>query len=100
MDALHLDLPFAGSRMLRDLLRAEGIKIGRRHVSTLMKRMGIEAIYRKPNTSKPAQGQDLSVSFRQDGGPPAKSSLGDGYNIHSDGAWLRLSRRRARLVQP
>ena len=44
MDELHLDLPFAGSRMLRDLLTAEGVKIGRRHVATLMKRMGIEAI--------------------------------------------------------
>jgi putative transposase len=59
MDELHLDYPFAGSRMLRDLLHAEGVKIGRRHVSTLMKRMGIEAIYRKPNTSKPAPGHKI-----------------------------------------
>ena len=59
MDELHLDFPFAGSRMLRDLLHAEGIKIGRRHVSTLMKRMGIEAIYRKPKTSKPAPGHKV-----------------------------------------
>jgi len=59
MDELHLDFPFAGSRMLRDLLQAEGINIGRRHVSTLMKRMGIEAIYRKPNTSKPAPGHKV-----------------------------------------
>ena len=92
MDELHLDFPFAGSRMLRDLLQAEGIKIGRRHVSTLMKRMGIEA------TSTGTQG--LPVSLKQDAGPPAKSSLGDGYNLHPDGAWLRLSRRRGRLVQP
>jgi putative transposase len=54
MDELHLDFPFAGSRMLRDLLNAEGVKIGRQHVATLMKRMGIEAIYRRPKTSKPA----------------------------------------------
>jgi putative transposase len=59
MDELHLDCPFAGSRMLRDLLHAEGVKIGRRQVSTLMKRMGIEAIYRKPNTSKPARGHKI-----------------------------------------
>ena len=52
IDELHLELPFAGSRMLRDLLNAEGVVIGRRHVATLMKRMGIEALYRKPNTSK------------------------------------------------
>jgi putative transposase len=59
MDELHLDFPFAGSRMLRDLLRAEGIEIGRQHVATLMKRMGIEAIYRRPNTSKPASGHKI-----------------------------------------
>jgi putative transposase len=47
-DELHLKFPFAGSRMLRDLLNAEGVEIGRQHVATLMKRMGIEAIYRKP----------------------------------------------------
>jgi len=59
MDELHLELPFAGSRMLRDLLNAEGVVIGRRHVATLMKRMGVEAIYRKPNTSKPAPGHKI-----------------------------------------
>jgi putative transposase len=52
IDELHLELPFAGSRMLRDLLNGEGFEVGRRHVTTLMRRMGIEAIYRKPNTSK------------------------------------------------
>jgi putative transposase len=59
MDELHLDYPFAGSRMLRDLLRGEGIEIGRQHVSTLMKRMGITAIYRRPNTSKPAPNNEI-----------------------------------------
>jgi putative transposase len=59
MDELHLEFPFAGSRMLRDLLKQEGIDIGRRHVSALMKRMGIEALYRKPNTSKPAPGHKI-----------------------------------------
>src|SRR5215207_3045663 len=62
MDELHLALPFAGSRMLRDLLNREGIKIGRSHVGTLMKRMGIKALYRKPNTSKPALGHKLTMS--------------------------------------
>jgi putative transposase len=59
IDELHLDYPFAGSRMLRDLLNREGVSIGRRHVATLMKRMGIEAIYRRPNTSKPAVGHKI-----------------------------------------
>src|SRR5690349_20726683 len=54
IDELHLDYPFAGSRMLRDLLRGEGIAIGRDRVTTMMRRMGIEAIYRRPHTSKPA----------------------------------------------
>ena len=53
MDALHLEYPFAGARMLRDMLGLEGIEVGRRHVGTLMAKMGIEAIYRKRNTSKP-----------------------------------------------
>src|SRR4051794_27332415 len=64
MDQLHLELPFAGSRMLRDLLTQEGIDIGRRHVSTLMKRMGIEALYRKPNTSKPTPGPRYTTHLR------------------------------------
>ena len=51
IDRLHLELPFAGARMLRDLLRQEGHKVGRKHVSTLMKRMGVEALYRKPKTT-------------------------------------------------
>jgi putative transposase len=59
IDELHLDFPFAGSRMLRDLLAGAGFKVGRLHVATLMKRMGIEAIYRKPNTSKPAPGHRI-----------------------------------------
>ena len=42
--------------MLRDFLNREGVEVGRRHVGTLMKRMGIEALYRKPNTSKPTRG--------------------------------------------
>ena len=72
IDELHLEFPFAGSRLgfgrlprslrrlrLRDLLRQEGIEIGRQHVATLMKKMAIEAIYRRPNTSKPAPGHKI-----------------------------------------
>ncbi len=51
IDALHLDDPFADARMLRDLLRREGHAIGRRHVATLMRRMGITVVYRTPRTS-------------------------------------------------
>jgi putative transposase len=59
MDELHLDHPFAGSRMLQGLLKAEGHSVGRLHVATLMKRMCIEAIYRRPNTSKPEPGHKI-----------------------------------------
>jgi putative transposase len=57
VDELHLDYPFAGSRMLQGLLKADGLETGRLHVATLIKKMGIEAIYRRPNTSEPAPGQ-------------------------------------------
>ncbi len=54
-----MEFPFAGSRMLQGLLVQEGFKVGRLHVATLMKRMGVEALYRKPNTSKPAPGHKI-----------------------------------------
>src|SRR5262249_505173 len=59
LDRLHLEPPFAGARMLRGLLAAEGCKIGRRHVRTLMRRMGIEALYRRPRTTKPEPGHKI-----------------------------------------
>jgi putative transposase len=59
LDEMHLEHPHAGSRMLKDLLAAEGSKVGRRHVKTLMERMGIEAIYCRPRTSKPASGHKI-----------------------------------------
>jgi putative transposase len=55
IDELHLELPFYGSRKLADRLRREGHEVGRRHVATLMRRMGIEALYRRPRTSIPAR---------------------------------------------
>ena len=59
IDELHLDYPFAGSRMLRSMLVNEGISIGMMQVRTLMRRMGIEAWYRRPNTSKPCPGHKI-----------------------------------------
>jgi putative transposase len=59
LDELHLEFPFAGSRMLRGLVAAEGCKVGRRHVKTLMQRMGIEALYRRPRTTKPEPGHKI-----------------------------------------
>ena len=59
IDELHLEHPFAGSRMLRDLLRGEGVQIGRARVTGMMRRMGIKAIYRRPNTSRPEPGHRI-----------------------------------------
>jgi putative transposase len=59
IDALHLDYPFAGSRMLRDLLRGEGVAVGRERVTTMMRCMGIEALYCRPNTSRSAPGHKI-----------------------------------------
>ena len=56
LDELHLQHPFAGSRMLRDLLRLRSVRIGRKRVATLMRRMGIEALYRHPRTTQPHPG--------------------------------------------
>ena len=55
MDELHMQYPFAGSRMMRDLLNRQGHHIGRRHTRTLMKKMGIQALYCKPNLSQANQ---------------------------------------------
>ena len=59
IDKLHTEFPFAGSRMLRRLLAFDGSKVGRRHVKTLMQRMGVEALYRKPRTTKPEPGHKI-----------------------------------------
>jgi putative transposase len=59
IDELHLEHPYAGARMLRDMLKREGIQVGRKHVRTLMWRMGIEALYRKPNTSRRHPGHKI-----------------------------------------
>jgi putative transposase len=59
IDELHLQYPFAGSRMLRDILQLNGAAIGRKHVATLMRRMGIEALYQRPRTTKPHPGHKV-----------------------------------------
>ena len=77
IDELHLNFPFAGSRMLRDLLAGRGRGIGRLHVATLMRRMGIEALYRRPSTSKAgARAQDLPVPAARNGDRPARTRSG------------------------
>ena len=92
IDALHLDYPFAGSRMLRDLLRQEGHEVGRLHVATLMKRMGIAALYRRPATSHPDAGPpDLPLSVKEAGRHPPEPSLGDGHHLCTHGTGVCVS---------
>ncbi len=66
LDALHLQHPYAGSRMLRDLLRLQGVRIGRKHVATLLRRIGIAALYRHPRTTPPHPGHRVFPYLRRD----------------------------------
>ena len=96
IDELHLEHPFAGSRMLRDLLNREGNAVGRKHVATLMRQMGIEELYQRPASRAPG----VPVSAARRDHRPAQSGLGDGHDLHSDAPRLRVSDRGARLGQP
>lgn len=102
IDELHLEYPFAGSRMLQGLLKAEGHEVGRLHVDTLMKKMGIEAIYRRPNTSIPSKmgTKPITPSAQEAGGHQTQPGLGNGPDLHPFGAGLRLPMCRRGLVQP
>ena len=59
IDELHLEHPFMGARMLRRQLARQGIHAGRRHIGTLMLRMGIQALAPQPGTSKAAPGHKI-----------------------------------------
>ena len=61
LDELHLEYPFMGARMLRDQLGRQGLQAGRRHIRTLMLRMGIEALAPQPGTSQAAPGHKIST---------------------------------------
>ena len=61
IDELHLKWPFLGARKLRDLLKRDGFEVGRKHVGTLMRKMGISAVYRQPKTSTPGSGPQHRV---------------------------------------
>ena len=59
IDEIHLNYPFYGGRNIRDELRSQGYRVGRGHVRTLMRKMGIEALYRKPRLSQPHPGHKI-----------------------------------------
>ena len=99
IDALHLEHPFAGSRMMWDVLNREDIVIGRRHVRILMKRMGIAAIYRRSNTSKPSPGHKIYPSLLRGVKVDRPDQVwATDITYIPDGSWLRLPGRDRGLV--
>ena len=100
IDELHLNYPFAGSRMLRDMLSQQGFEVGRRHVRTLMRQMAIEAIYRRPNTSKPAPGHRIYPYLLRGLAITRPNQVWAMDITYIPMARLRLSGRGGRLVQP
>jgi putative transposase len=97
MDELHLEYPFMGTRMLRDQLNRKGFDVGRRHVGTLMKRMGIEALYRKPGTSKKHPGHEIYPYLLRSLAIDRANQVWALYDLHPNGQRLRLPHRRRGL---
>ena len=91
IDELHLNCPFAGARMLRDMLKLEGFAVGRKRVRTLMDKMGIAAIYRKRNTSAPHPGHTVyPYLLKKSDDRPSESGVGHRHYLHPDEARLRV----------
>jgi len=99
LDELHLQWPFLGSRMLRDIWRPEGIVAGRRHVATLMRKMGIEALYRRSNTSR-RHPRHLIYPYLLRKLVIDRPNQVRATDLYPDGPWLRVSGGRHGLVQP
>ena len=107
MDELHLEYPFAGSRMLKGLLNAEGwddvasaaaVTCRNAHADEADGHRG--AVPAPEHVEARAGAQDLSLPAAQAGDHAARSGLGDGHYLRPDSPRLRLSRRGNRLVQP
>ena len=91
IDELHLNCPFAGARMLRDMLKPEGFAAGRKHVGTLMDKMGIAALYRKRHTSAPHPAHRVyPYPAEESDDRPTESGLGDRHYLYPDEARIRL----------
>lgn len=101
IDELHLNYPFAGGRMLRNLLRLEGVQVGRQHVATLMAKMDIAAISRQRKTSAPHPAHPIyHYLLRGLTIDRPISSLGSRHYLHFHAPGLRLSGRHCRLGNP
>ena len=98
IDELHLERPFMGARMLRLFLQRDGYVVGRRHVGTLMRQMGIEALYRKRNTSKKhPDHQVFPYLLRNVLIDRPNQGVGGGHHVHPDAPRVHLSLRDSRL---
>ena len=82
LDRLHLEFPFAGSRMLRGLLVAEGCKIGRRHDADEADGYR-SALSPSAHHEAGARPQDLPVSVARDRDHATEPGVGDGHHLHS-----------------
>ena len=101
MDRQYLKTPFYGSRRMKAWLRLQGHLVSRNRVRRLMRLMGLEAIYRRPNTSKPAPwAQSLPVPAEGSGGHSGQPSLGRGHHLHPHGSRVPLPGGHHGLVQP
>src|SRR5258706_178204 len=93
IDALHLECPFAGSRLLRKLLRTEGHAVGRKHVATLMRRMGIEALLsEEEHEPAPPRTRGLPVPAEERPDRASQPGLGDGHHLHCDALGICVPR--------
>ena len=82
LDELHLNYPFAGSRMLRDLLRQQDVEAGRLHIASLMKEDGHRSdLSQEEHVEARARTQDLPVSAARRGGDEAEPGMGDGHQL-------------------
>ena len=101
IDEIHLNHPYMGSRSIRDQLQDRGHQVGREHVSTLMKKMGIAALYPKPKLSKPHPDHKVyPYLLRGAGDQQGQSSLVSGHNVFAHGTRILLPRGNHGLGKP
>ena len=88
IDRQYLKTPFYGSRRMTAWLRIQGHQVNRKRVRRLMQVMGLEAIYRRPNSSKPSLGHKVCPYLLR--GTGDQPGLGSGYHLHTNGSGLPL----------
>jgi hypothetical protein len=98
VDVLHLEFPFAGARMLARLLRREDHAVGRRRMRTPNGCRG--AVLQAGHEPPQRAAQDLAIPAARHEDRPRQPGVGTRYDIHSDGAWLRVADGGGRLGEP